>query len=522
MENENNNEIKNEEVTIIDNENDIANIDVAEVTAVLDDLPEQVASAESTPVEGPVQEVAPEVVTVEETPVEVAPASPTPVVTEKPTATPTPAPADNSFVEKEKKVWPFVVLGVILIIGGFLAYYYFIMTKPINVITKVFNSAYKNVEKGANEVSALDSSDMKSFNLNSTIAFTSDYETLKDMSGIKANINFGYDLNNKNKNIIDADVKMNADTLFNAAITSADGKLFIDLKEKFNKIVYIESNEFSIDMSALEDMNKDKINNKKDDYLYVVKVVKDAILNNISEEKLSKKIMLKDIAGKKVPVVEVNYEIDYPEYKKLHNGVINAILNDNKVLETLAGKSDTTEIKEELNKAKDNLSELSFGSNVNVVLDIEAISNKLVFLEVKQDEDTVTFVDKGSEAEVSIKSKEDGTVDITIDENENKIFVDAKLIDGESVNKFNLTIKAGESTKTSEKVSVSFVMYDPKEASKEMFNLTADVGVKINEDIKTVDMDNAVSVEQLSEKEQEDFMNALTSSMALLGSLDEM
>lgn len=512
MENENNNEIKNEEVTIINNENNIANIDVAEVTAVLNDLPEQVASAESTPVEVPVQEVAPVQ--------EVTPAPAEPAATSTPAASPTPA--DNSFVEKEKKVWPFVVLGVILILGGFFAYYYFIMTKPINVITKVFNSAYKNVEKGANEVSALDSSDMKSFNLDSTIAFTSDDESLKELSGIKANVKVGYDLTNKDKNIIDADIKMNADTLFNAAVTGADGKIFIDLKDKFNKVVYVESKEFSIDMSVLEDMDKDKINSKKDDYLSIVKIVKDAILENISEEKLSKKIMLKDISGKKVPVVEVYYEIDYPEYKKLHNGVINALLSDKKALETLAGQSDTTKLKEELNQAKDNLSELSFGSNINVVLDIEAISNKLVFLEVKQDEDTVTFVDKGSEAEVSIKSKEDGTVDITIDENENKIFVDAKLIDGESVNKFNLTIKAGESTKTSEKVSVSFVMYDPKEASKEMFNLTADVGIKINEEIKTVDMDNAVSVEQLSEKEQEDFMNALTSSMALLGSLDEM
>ncbi len=482
---------------------------------------------EKTGVINIVDEQAPEVVTVESVPeVKVVESTPEVAVQEsKPVVTETPVAkeevkVDNSFIEKERKVWPFVLLGIILIIGGLFAYYYFIMTKPINIITKVFNGAYKNVEKGFKELDSVGGEEIRSFNMDSTIAFTSDYEEFKELSGLKAIVNVGADLVNKDKNIIDADIKINDMQLMNLAASMADGKVYIDLKDKFSKVVYTESEEAVFDVSGF-DKGLDEITKKKDDYLYIVKVVKNAILENISQEKLSKKIMLKDIDGKKVPVVEVTYEIDYPEYKKLHNGVINALLNDNKALESVFGKESVDSVKQMLTSMKDDLSELDFESNINVVLDIEAITSKLVFLSVKDESAEISYKEKGSEADISIKSNEEGTIDIAIDENENKIFVDAKMIIEKQVNRFTVTIKVSETSKSEGSSSVSFVMYDPKETNKEVFNVTGDFKVKINGEIKTVDIENAVSASELTEKEQKEFMEALDSSMALLESFDE-
>lgn len=473
---------------------------------------------EKTSVINIVEEPTPEVVTVEPTP-EVVVQESKPVVAEKPVAKEE-VKVDNSFIEKERKVWPFVLLGIILIIGGLFAYYYFVMTKPINVITKVFNGAYKNVEKGTKELDNLGGTEIHSINMDSTVAFTSDDEAFKDLSGLKAIISVGADLVNKDKNIIDADIKLNDMQLMNLAASMADGKVYLDLKDSFSKVVYTESEDAMFDVSGF-DSGLDEITKKKDDYLYLIKVVKNAILENISQEKLAKKIMLKDIDGKKVPVVEVTYEIDYLEYKKLHNGVINALLNDDKALESVFGKESVDSVKQKLTSMKDNLSELDFESNINVVLDIEAITSKLVFLSVKDNSAEISYKEKGSEIDISIKSNEDGTIDIAIDENENKIFVDAKMIIEKEVNRFTVTIKVSETSKSEGSSSVSFVMYDPKETNKEVFNVTGDFKVKLNGDIKTVGIDNAVSASELTEKEQQQFMEALNSSMALLDSFDE-
>ncbi len=427
---------------------------------------------------------------------------------------------DNTFIEKERKVWPFVVLGLLLIIGGFFAYYYFIMTKPINVITKVFNNAYKNVEKGADGITTLDSSSLKTMNLDTTIAFTSDAEEYKEMSGIKATIKVGYDFNDSNNNIIDVDIKSKDSDLLNGAVTIADKKTYIDLKDKFSKVVYMESDESSINMDSLK-IDSDKINSKKEEVLYLVNLVKNSVLDNITQEKLAKKIMLKDIDNKKVPVVEITYKIDYLEYKKLHNGVINAILADSKALEIVAylDGSKTDEVKSKLEKEKDNLSEVDY-KTIDVVLDIDAITNKLICLNIKDDESEINYKEKGAETNIQIKSVKDGTVDIIIDEKEKKVFVDANLIQEKEVMRFTLTIKVNEDTKTSAKYSVSFVMFDPKETSKEVFNLTGDMGIKLNESIKTVDVENAVNIQDLSKEEQQEFLEALNSSTALLNSFN--
>ena len=420
---------------------------------------------------------------------------------------------NNTFIEKDKKVWPIVLLVVILALGGLFAYYYFVMTKPINVITKLVNSAYKDVEKAANSGSQT----LNSLNMDSTLTFTSEDQTYSAYSGLNAKLSVGLDLKNKDKNLIDADIKLKDASLINMAVSFVGDKMYIDLKDAYTNVVYLEGENSFVNLDSLG-IDTNDINNKKDNYLYLAKLFKDTILKNITQEKLTKKIMLKDINGKKVPVVEVIYKIDYAEYKRLHNSVINAILDDNKALKILSEESEenVSDIKEELIDERDNISEIDFDSDIDVVLDIDAFTNKLVYLNAKNKSDEVTYVDKNGEIGINIVEKSGDTADITIDKSENKVLADIKMVTGKSTQRFEVTVKANEMTTTSGDINVAFTMYYPNEVNKKLFNATGEFKVKVNSEVKTLDTTNAVLFNNLSPNDQQKFMSALESSMSLI------
>lgn len=429
---------------------------------------------------------------------------------------------NNIIYEKDKKVWPFILIFIVLLIGGLFSYYYFVLTKPSNIINKIFTIEYKNVEK-ALKSSNSNAFDLKSFILDSNISFTSEDKELSEVSGLNAKLNIGYDFENKNNNIIDANITLGENTLVNMAATLSDGKTYLDLKDGFDKIIYTESEENFDGLDKIE-IDKKELDDNINDVLYIVEKLKDSLLKNISEEKLSKKMMLKDIDGKKVPVNEVTYVIDYPEYKKLHNAVYDSIINDDKALSIYSKFENVSvsEVKKELQEERDEISELDFDSTITVLIDINVFTNKLVSLNAKNDSSEVNYREQNNEANIEFKSNEDGTISATIDKKENKIFIEAKFLEDEEVNKFAITLKVDEISERSYKTTVSFVAFNPKEISKEMFNLTGEFKLILNENVKSLDTENAVNVESLSQKEAEQVNNALSTPAALIQEMGEM
>ena len=118
--------------------------------------------------------------------------------------------------------------------------------------------------------------------------------------------------------------------------------------------------------------------------------------------------MLKDIDGKKVPVVEVKYTIDYPEYKKLHNGILNAFLNDDKAIMSLSRlfDEDAKDITDEIKEAIEDISELDLKNNLDVTIDIDALTNKLVNFNVTDSKNEINYKEKSSETRLKISIKD--------------------------------------------------------------------------------------------------------------------
>ena len=252
--------------------------------------------------------------------------------------------------------------------------------------------------------------------------------------------------------------------------------------------------------------------------LYLFETVKNAVLKNISEENLTKKMLMKDIDGKKTPTVEVTYKIDYKEYKKLHTAALNAIIEDSRALNVLSNDYEKPEdVKEELISERDELSELDFASDIDVVIDIDAFTNNLVSMEIKDSASKIVIRNSTTDMNIDITSEGLGTIDMTVDKKENKLFIDAKVKSGEKTTRVALTVKANELTDTLLDINTSVVLYDSLDINKEVLSLAGSFKIELNKMFTAMNVTDAVNINELSQADAAKLSNVMES---FTGTLD--
>lgn len=494
-------EIETQEDDIVEEKNDIPEVSSTNETI----------SAAPVVSEEPVTEVE-EAPAVAETVVE-----PTPTVEPKQVAENNISAQNNEFVEKERKIWPIIVILVIAILGGLFAYYYFVLTKPVNVINKLVNDTYANVKKLANNsTSDKGNIDINSFVFDSNFSVSSEAKEYADISGLSAKVYYALDLKD-NKNKTDLTLTLKDQKLTDMAMYTVGNKTYYDFKDAFPKVVYMEMEEDeSLDMGSFIDQKE--LNTRTADYLYLFETVKNAVLKNISKENLTKKMLMKDIDGKKIPTVEVTYKIDYKEYKKLHTAALNAIIEDSRALNVLSNDYEKPEdVKEELISERDELSELDFASDIDVVIDIDAFTNNLVSMEIKDSASKIVIRNSSTDMNIDITSEGLGTIDMTVDKKENKLFIDAKVKSGEKTTRVALTVKANELTDTLFDINISVVLYDSLDINKEVLTLAGSFKLELNKMFTAMNVTDAVNINELSQADAAKLSNVMES---FTGTLD--
>lgn len=424
---------------------------------------------------------------------------------------------NNGFYEKDKKVWPYVLLFFVFVIAGLFCYYYFVLTKPINVINKLFNNVYSEVKTSANKSIKGTSTEINSISFDGNLILTSEMEELKSLSGLNINASLGYDLKENKNNYIDFNASLKENKLLDFQISFIENKIYYNLKDAYSKIVYVQNDE-SLDGINSINIDKSSLEKNVNDILYILEKSKDTIVKNISQDKLSKKIMLKEIDGKKIPVVEVMYNLDFKEVKKLRNALLDAYINDNRILDFISKNEgmEVSELKVELINEKDNFTELDYAGNTEVVIDIDVFSNKLVNLNVKKDNLSFSIREKGNEINIEFKSDKFGSISLTVDTKENKFFTDIKIIENEKVNRIAITAKVNEESKTKSDMTLTAVVYDTEDINKEILSLSGKFKTELNQKIEPINIDGAVNLESLNESEITKFQEALLPIMGLL------
>ncbi len=494
-------------------EESVSTVEIPSMNDVLE--PPVVNEMENNSNPEPVSVVTSEEAPVSEEPVQVSEASPVEVggtATPETQVTTSNVSPNTEFIEKEKKTWPIILLLAILVLGGLFAYYFFIYTKPINIINKLLSTAYSDVKKATNSSTTSGDIDINSFIFDSSLTLTSDNKEYADFSGLNAKAYVAYDLKDNKNNKVDFSLALKDQKMLDLAISMIGNKTYYDLKEAYPKIVYMETDEELMSMDSIL-IDQKEVNDTVSDSLYILELVKNAIVKNISEEKLSRKMLLKDIDGKKIPAIEVNYKIDYKEYKKLRTAIYDAMISNERALSILAKIDETSESeeKEELTEKRDNISELDLPSDIDVVLDIDALTNKLVAMEIRNDTEKMILRNTSTETNIDYNSTAIGAISVTVDKKENKIFADIKMIIDEKVIRFAVTIKVNEASKYSYNTDLSVVLYDTQDINKEVLTLTGEFKLDLNKVITTVNTVDAVNMKDLTSAEAKKFNAALES-----------
>ena len=468
------------------------------------------APAQTIGAEAPTVEAEPQVATPAQEPT--APAVPV----QQPVAPTVPAQetaayvAGNTFVEKEKKKWPIVLILIVLIFGGLFAYYNFVLTKPSNVVHKVMDGIItkaKNYDLNA----FTNSSKLNTMNTDVNLTLTSSDEAYQSLSGMNIKAKLGYDFVDNNNNMVELIMTLQGEKAIDLEASKIGNRSYFNFKDAYPNVLYDESDTnmgMSLDMPSI---SEEKIIERKNNIIYLMEKVDEAISKNMSESKLSKKMILKDIDNAKALVNEITYTVDYEEYKKVSLAIYDALLADDKALTALGelfGESKT--IGNELVQGlKNNISEQDLDGNLIITISVDALSNKLVELVAKDNTTSITYTNKTDEAKIVYDEKDNINVDLTIDEKESKIFADIKEIKDSGVEKTSVTIKINSSDEKGNDISATLVMYDNKDVSKEVLSIVLQIKTEYNTEVKVINTENAVDINTLSEEERQSLSSSL-------------
>lgn len=465
---------------------------------------------------------------------------PAPAVSNPQEGTPTPVEPnkDNGgeFIEKEKKRWPIILLLILLVLGGAFYYYYFIMTKPSTLFNKVVNASYTKL---SNNVSTNLNNVTKNFSkgeFTGKLILTSENANLVMVNGLTVNTDFQYDKDNK-KAYVSGSGSLLGIEIANAKIMLDGDYVYFNIKkDDVQSETYKTKIDTSIITTVVENDDLDKYVNS---YKYLLDKAKNTFLTNVSENKITKTPELKDVDGKKVPAYKINYTYDESENNKILKAILNAYMNDNKLLEelvTLGLGGSIDDVKTSLKDMIDeeNSTDTEKFETINFIIYIDMFNSNLLGFNVSRGQAQLNAKVSGNNYTVVMTSKEEkstDTVSLTYDSNENRYVLDvdtksiinsvmeevkantdSNYVKTEQRNKFSIVYKEKKINDKKIEYSFSFKYFEPTNSEKEMVVIDATGEFNVIDKVKTFDITNAIDYDSLDENAKKKILSSLIGS----------
>ena len=439
----------------------------------------------------------------------------------------------GEFIEKDKKKWPIVLIIILLVLGGAFYYYYFVLTKPSTIFNKVIDATYNKLSNNINNNINNISKNFSKSELNTKLIFTSENADLVMLNGLTINGVFDYEKDGK-KAYVDIIASLLGNEIGNYKFMVDDGYAYLNTKVDNQDITY---------KSKIESyLGTDTESFEVDKYIALFNelfvTAKNAFLENVSESKITKKPLLRDIDGKKVPSYQINYSIDKDEYSKIVKSITNAYINNNKILEdmvSLGFYKSTEAAKLYLKEVTDNFKINEEFKNVNVEFYIDMFNNSLQEINISFDIYTINIKvsDDGYTVLYTVKEEENtSTFSLIYDSNENRyaLDIDSTSIIGTTMEKakaisdlnyqqqeqrFKMSIVYKENKVNDKKVeyTLSIKYFAPIDLDKEYFTVDATGDISEIDTIKSFDTSSAVDYDSLSDENK----NKITGSIFGIG-----
>lgn len=417
------------------------------------------------------------------------------------------APVSNNndfMIKKDKKVWPIVLIVVLLLVVGLGCTYYFVIMSPKNIFTKTIDSLFTEVDNG-----------LKSYKdvYTSKDSSVGEGNVLVTATEPKINLSIDYYIaeNIKDKKAyLEANVKSDNKDVISATIYNEKDMLYILSKDIYSKAIGIKFEEG--DLASIYESSDIDI----DDIRYIVTLVKDTIKNNINYEKVTK--TLKTDSGL---YFETIYNFDKAEQKSLSDAIRKALTEDEKmpgILSKISGKEIT----------KDDLKDI-FSSSTNdedridtkIILHTDVINGKVTYFEFSNKEGKATFEISGEEVNILVKDvvENKDMLSVKIDNNSvsGTVYGDNSDLSGNvSTAKVVFSIKNNKISDKKYEISSSFSIYKD-DATEPLGTMTFTSKIDSEAKPKEFDKTGVVMSDKLTEEDMVEIQMNLFSLLEKIG-----
>lgn len=411
---------------------------------------------------------------------------------------------NNDFmIKKDKRIWPIVLIVVLLIVVGLGCSYYFVVMSPKNIFSKTIDIMYTKLDNNLKSYKNVYSS--KDFSIGEgNILFT--------LNEPKINLNidyYGAENIKEKKAYLEANVKSNDKDIISATIYNEKDMIYLLSKDLYSKVVGIKLNEN--DLSSIYERSDVDI----DDIRYILTLVKDTIKNNINYNKIEKS--LKTDSGL---YFEAIYNFDKEEQKNLFDAIRKALIEDEKVPGILSKISGQEVTKDDLKNILSSSTTEDDRSDMKIILHSDIISGSISYFEMSNEDGKVTIESKDEETNIFIKdlaNKED-IMSVKIDKNSvsgTLYGTDTDVSGNKTTMKIVFSIKNNKISDKKSEISSSFSIYNG-DSTDPMATVALTSKVDLDAKPKEFDKSNVVMFDKLTE---EDMMQIQTNLLSLIEKL---
>lgn len=411
---------------------------------------------------------------------------------------------NNDFmIKKDKRIWPIVLIVVLLIVVGLGCSYYFVVMSPKNIFSKTIDIMYTKLDNNLKSYKNVYSS--KDFSIGEgNILFT--------LNEPKINLNidyYGAENIKEKKAYLEANVKSNDKDIISATIYNEKDMIYLLSKDLYSKVVGIKLNEN--DLSSIYERSDVDI----DDIRYILTLVKDTIKNNINYNKIEK--FLKTDSGL---YFEAIYNFDKEEQKNLFDAIRKALIEDEKVPGILSKISGQEVTKDDLKNILSSSTTEDDRSDMKIILHSDIISGSISYFEMSNEDGKATIESKDEETNIFIKdlaNKED-IMSVKIDKNSvsgTLYGTDTDVSGNKTTMKIVFSIKNNKISDKKSEISSSFSIYNG-DSTDPMATVALTSKVDLDAKPKEFDKSNVVMFDKLTE---EDMMQIQTNLLSLIEKL---
>ena len=411
---------------------------------------------------------------------------------------------NNDFmIKKDKRIWPIVLIVVLLIVVGLGCSYYFVVMSPKNIFSKTIDIMYTKLDNNLKSYKNVYSS--KDFSIGEgNILFT--------LNEPKINLNidyYGAENIKEKKAYLEANVKSNDKDIISATIYNEKDMIYLLSKDLYSKVVGIKLNEN--DLSSIYERSDVDI----DDIRYILTLVKDTIKNNINYNKIEKS--LKTDSGL---YFEAIYNFDKEEQKNLFDAIRKALIEDEKVPGILSKISGQEVTKDDLKNILSSSTTEDDRSDMKIILHSDIISGSISYFEMSNEDGKATIESKDEETNIFIKdlaNKED-IMSVKIDKNSvsgTLYGTDTDVSGNKTTMKIVFSIKNNKISDKKSEISSSFSIYNG-DSNDPMATVALTSKVDLDAKPKEFDKSNVVMFDKLTE---EDMMQIQTNLLSLIEKL---